>query len=174
MRSDGQRGAVLAAVVLSIMLGLAVVTAVLIYVGWSFVRQVRVVETSRHGTRIETPLGSLRVRKHDGDPRLLGIPVYPGAMRQDDHQGSASIQFETPSSEHSLALVVAEYTTPDTVEQVTEFYRRELPHWMVSRPKGHGMRFEFTEDGYKRIIAIRQREGRTSIGLASVGEPASN
>jgi hypothetical protein len=33
---------------------------------------------------------------------------------------------------------------------------------------------EYTEDGYKRIVAIHEQDGRTRIGLASVGEPASN
>ena len=35
-------------------------------------------------------------------------------------------------------------------------------------------RMEYTEDGYKRIVSIHEQDGRTRIGLASVGEPASN
>jgi hypothetical protein len=33
---------------------------------------------------------------------------------------------------------------------------------------------EYTEEGYKRIVSIREQDGQTRIGLASVGEPAAN
>jgi hypothetical protein len=33
---------------------------------------------------------------------------------------------------------------------------------------------EYTEDGFKRIIAIHDQDGETRIGLASMGEPAAN
>jgi hypothetical protein len=41
--------------------------------------------------------------------------------------------------------------------------------------KGHGeFHMELHEGGYKRIIAIDEKHGRTHIGVATVGEPASN
>jgi hypothetical protein len=57
---------------------------------------------------------------------------------------------------------------------VTEFYRHQLPHWIVSEKRHGGLQMEYSEDGYKRFVAIRERDGRTRIGLASMGEPASN
>jgi hypothetical protein len=36
------------------------------------------------------------------------------------------------------------------------------------------VRMELREGGYKRIVAIRERHDGTHIGVASIGEPASN
>jgi hypothetical protein len=70
--------------------------------------------------------------------------------------------------------MAAEYSTDDSVDKVKEFYHRELPHWIFSKSRRGHLQMEYTEDGYKRIIAIHEEDGRTRIGLASVGEPASN
>ena len=59
-------------------------------------------------------------------------------------------------------------------EKVTDYYRRELPHWIIGEKHDGGFRMEYSEDGYKRIVAITTNHGRTHIGLASVGEPAAN
>jgi YD repeat-containing protein len=60
------------------------------------------------------------------------------------------------------------------VEKVREFYHRELPHWIISTKRHGSVQMEYTEDGFKRIIAIHDQDGETRIGLASMGEPAAN
>jgi len=60
------------------------------------------------------------------------------------------------------------------VDQVADYYRKQLPNWVVVREKGGAARMELREGGYQRIVAIRAEHGGTHIGVASVGEPASN
>jgi hypothetical protein len=38
----------------------------------------------------------------------------------------------------------------------------------------HDLRLELKEHGYRKIIVISRKHGETHIGLASLGEPASN
>lgn len=63
----------------------------------------------------------------------------------------------------------ASYSTPDSVEDVKEYYRRTIPHCIVTR-KG----IEYSEDGYQRLILVHRHRGETHILVASHGEPAAN
>ena len=45
---------------------------------------------------------------------------------------------------------------------------------MITQRFNGSVHMEYTEDGYKRIIVINEKNGQTHIALASVGEPASN
>jgi hypothetical protein len=68
-----------------------------------------------------------------------------------------------------------EYITPDPVEKVRAWYHEHLPNWVVvSDRNGDNARFELNEGGYKRIVALRERSDGTHIGVATIGEPASN
>lgn len=55
-----------------------------------------------------------------------------------------------------------------------DYYRTQLPNWMIINERAGAVRLELREGGYKRIIGIRERHDGTHIGVASVGEPASN
>ena len=163
-----RRGGVLGAVLL-ILFGLAVVAVL----GVVFVaRSIRVREDPT-GVRLETPLGSLRVRERHIDPRAFGVPAYPGAVAG-NHDSAASVELEFGDNARGLAVVAGTYTTPDPSSKVIEYYRRELPHWIVREKRHGGVEFDLTEGGYKRVIAIQERHGLTRIALASIGEPAAN
>lgn len=124
--------------------------------------------------QVETPIGSMRVQQYQKlDPKAIGVPVYPGAVRTDKN-GAASVDFSFDSAHKEFTVLAAEYSTNDSVEKVREFYHRELPHWIISQRLRGGVKMEYTEDGYKRIISIREQDGETRIGLASIGEPAAN
>jgi hypothetical protein len=124
---------------------------------------------------VDTPIGSMRVQQHKKlDPKLIGVPVYPGAMREDEDGHAASIDFSFDSGHKEFTMLAAEYSTDDSLEKVKEYYHRELPHWMISQKRDGPFRMEYTEDGYKRIVVISEKQGKTWIGLASVGEPAAN
>jgi hypothetical protein len=55
-----------------------------------------------------------------------------------------------------------------------DYYRNQLPNWVVVKERHGAVRMELREGGYKRIIGIHERYDGTHIGVASIGEPASN
>lgn len=125
--------------------------------------------------QVDTPIGSLRVQEHKKlDPKLIGVPLYPNAIREDNDSHAASVDFSFDSGHKEFTILAAEYSTDDSIEKVEQFYHRELPHWMITHKYNGSVHMEYTEDGYKRIIAIGEKHGRTHITLASVGEPAAN
>jgi hypothetical protein len=177
-RNPSQQGGALAGVLAAFLI-LAALAVVGVFMAGMYVADnihVQKTKTAKGETvEVETPLGSMRVQEHKKlDPKLIGVPVYPGAIRQDDDNHAASVDFSFDSGHKEFTLVAAEYSTDDSIDKVKDFYHRELPHWMITQKHDGGLHMEYTEDGYKRIIAITEKHGKTHIGLASVGEPASN
>lgn len=108
------------------------------------------------------------------DPKRMGMPLYPGAVRRGDKHKLASVHLAFGDKHKDLAVVAAEYRTADSVDQVTEFYRHQLPHWMISHERDGATQLELNKGGYRKMVAIYEDDGETRIALASVGEPASN
>jgi hypothetical protein len=139
--------------------------------------RVRTVERADGGdVSIDIPGGHFRVRGRDNvDARALGVPVYPGAKRGKDGGGAT---FEWTSSdgkdEKDIAVAGGELFTPDPVSKVADWYRERLPGWLIVTERDGSVRMEFKESGQKRMVAIREKGDGTHIGVASVGEPASN
>jgi hypothetical protein len=176
-RNNSQRGGVLAGVLAAFLILAALALVGVFLAGIYFADNIHVekIRGEKGDTvRVDTPVGSLRVQERKKlDPKLIGVPVYPGAIREDENH-AASIDFSFDSTHKEFTVLAADYSTRDSVDQVKEFYHRALPHWMISQKRDSNVRMEYTEDGYKRIIAITERDGRTHIGLASLGEPAAN
>jgi hypothetical protein len=126
--------------------------------------------------RVETPFGDVNIDARDNlRPESAGIPVYPGAYREHGDDGGVVLDFDSKEGrEKRVSVVAAQYSTTDSASEVRDFYRAQLPNWMVTQRFGHGVKFELTEGGYRRIIAIEERRGRTHIGIVAVGEPAVN
>ena len=126
---------------------------------------------------IETPAGRINIRAHRNlDPATLGVPIYPDAKRSKDG-GGASFEWTSSDGTHDKAMAVAggEYVTSDSAEKVWAWYREHLPNWVVVTDRhDEKPHFEMNEGGYKRFIAIREKGDGTHIGVATVGEPASN
>jgi len=176
-RNGSQTGGVLAGVLAAILILAALAVVGIFVAGMYFADNIHVkktVGTKGDTVEVDTPIGSMRVQEHASlDPKVIGVPVYPGAVRE-DHNGAASFDFNFDSAHKEFSILAAEYTTGDSIDKVKEFYHRELPHWMISQRRHGGLKMEYTEDGYKRIVAITERDGRTHIALASIGEPAAN
>jgi len=177
MRRRSQSGGII-----GIFMGLVAVAMVgffcLVIFGLYVAHNVRV-EHTRNGSDetvlLDTPVGSMKVRPHQRlDPKAVGIPIYPGAVREDRDTNAASFEFDFDSRHKEFSVLGAEYTTSDSIDRVRNFYHQELPHWMISKSRHGRFQMEYTEDGYKRFVVLSERHGRTRIGLASVGEPASN
>ena len=168
MRRNPRRGGALAGLILTFL--------VVGFLGLYCVGHVLVTKSDWHGeTTVETPFGSFRVRDTDSfDPKNMGVPIYPGAVRDEDSRKLAHFRFDFGDVHKAFAVSAATYHTRDSVERVTDFYRGELPHWLISDNGRGGLQLSFTRHGYKRFVAICGDDGETRIALASVGEPASN
>ena len=176
-RNRSQRGGVLAGVLAAFLI-LAALAVAGVFMAGIYVADNIHVEKTRNAkgetVQVDTPIGSLRVQEDKKlDPKLIGVPVYPNAIRSDNNH-AASVDFSFDSGHKEFTVIAADYTTDDSIEKVKEFYHHELPHWMIAQGHNGGVHMEYTEDGYKRIIAITEKNGHTHIALASVGEPASN
>ncbi len=174
MHSHSRRGGVLAGILIG--LGILFVLAVVAAVGLGLFVAHNVKVTEKPGnTVVETPFGSLHVREGEAAGHAVaGLPVYPGATRAADDRKRASVELDFGNDSRQFHLSVATYTTPDAVEKVAAFYRERLPSWKYTRGRRGHVKIESSEGGSKRIVAISEENGVTKIGLASVGEPASN
>lgn len=176
MNRHSQHGGVIAAVLITVMVVAVFVVGALVFTGYHVARNVRVEKSEGEGgesVKIETPLGALRVRKTEGT-KGLNIPIYPGATESSVEGEGANVEVEFGQDHKQLNIVAAKYVTSDPAADVLEYYRKELPHWIFSRKRRGNFQMEYTEGGYKRIIAIHERHGKTEIGVAAVGEPPAN
>jgi hypothetical protein len=177
-RNSSERGGVLAGVLAAFLI-LSALAVVGVFLAGVYVADNIHVEKTHNSkgetVQVDTPIGSMRVQQHKKlDPKLIGVPVYPDAIPEDEDHHAASVDFSFDSGHKEFTVLAADYSTTDSVDQVKQFYHRELPHWMITEKRSGGVHMEYTEDGYKRIVVISEKHGRTWIGLASVGEPASN
>jgi hypothetical protein len=176
MPRNCRRGGALAGIMLTVLMLGALGIAALVATGLYIADHVSVTESDARGeTTVETPFGTVRVRDHGRlDPKHMGVPIYPGAVRKEDSRKLASFHFDFGDVHKAFAFSAAEYRTSDSVDRVTDFYRSQLPHWLISEKEDGGMQLSFTKHGYKRFVAIYEDGGETRIALASLGEPASN
>lgn len=176
MSHNHRHGGALAAIMLTVLIVGALFLAALVSTGLYMAHNIRVTDGSgRHEATIETPFGGIHLRETAAfDARRMGVPVYPGAVRQRDRHKLASVHLDFGDAHKDLSVVAAEYRTYDSVDKVAEFYRHQLPHWMFSHEEHGGMQLELNAGGYRKMIAIYDDDGETRIALASMGEPASN
>jgi len=176
-RRSPEAGGVIGILVGLLALGFVALIAVFVF-GIFVARNIHVERTQStrgESVRVVTPVGTVQVRAHERlDPKSVGIPVYPGAFREDHDGHAASFEFDSDSTHTGFTVLGAEYSTSDSIDKVRDFYSKELPHWIVSKRRHGRFRMEYTEGGYKRFVVIDEKHGRTHIALASVGEPAAN
>jgi hypothetical protein len=132
---------------------------------------------------IGTPDGRLDIRAREHmNPALAGIPVYPGAWREKD--GEANIEWNSRGgdSDNDLYVTAGVFLTRDSVSQVVDFYRRQLPGRTLVSWYDRFARLEYRDGGTRRVIVIHgpihggdgAGDGETRIGFASIGGRASN
>jgi len=176
MPRNPRRGGIIAGFMLMVLVVGILGIAALVSTGLYVADHVRVTEYGARGeTTVETPFGSVHVRDNARfDPKHMGVPIYPGAVRDEDSRKLASFRFDFGDVHKAFAVSAATYRTSDSIDRVTDFYRSELPHWLISQKENGGLQLSFTKHGYRRFVAICEDNGETRIALASVGEPASN
>jgi hypothetical protein len=175
-RFGSQRGGIIAGLLLSGLLVVCLIIAGSIFIA----RNIRVQATARNGgddVTIETPVGHLSVRAHEkAGATETDVPLYPGAWSARKSGGDAVVEWTSNDghNDRGFSVTASEMVTSDSVDKVVDYYRAQLPNWMVVKENGGAVRLELRDGGYKRFIAIHERHDGTHIGVASVGEPASN
>lgn len=176
LRRHPERGGILSALLITglVVMCLAVIAVVFV------ARNVHISTNPRADggdVSIDTPAGQLSVRAHDtGGWPSPDIPRYPGAYSTKGDGGGAVVQWNSSGGDRDRGFSVSatELITQDPARKVFEYYRNQLPSWIVAEDHDGEMRLELKRGGYKRIIGIHERNDGTHIGVASVGEPASN
>ena len=147
-------------------------------------RNVRVSESpTGKSVEIESPIGSLRVNKEPPETTLagLGIPVYPGATPSKE---AAQLSFDF--GEEGAKLTVVKLETPDSLDKVDAFYRRELGNRFKREAgkmigdvhdRGHfvvkskeGIVYSEEKDAKNTFVALGREGGGTKIAVVKVVE----
>ena len=79
--------------------------------------------------KIRTPFGGVSVNKDATSPAELGLPAYPGAAVNSNKDGGKSAKVDLGFGSWKLRVKVANYTTPDSREQVLAYYRKALSEY---------------------------------------------
>lgn len=126
---------------------------------------------------IQTPAGDFSIQAREPGSRILvDVPIYPGARRRGNSGGGAVFRWTSNQGGHDAGVTVAgqEMITNDSLDQVVDFYKSQLKTWVVASEGNGAVRLESSKGGLKRLVAISSKSDGTHIGVASIGEPASN
>ena len=88
----------------------------------------------------------------------------------------ATFEWTSPDGKQDKGMAVggASLITEDPQSKVLAWYREQLPNWIVITDRDGSTRFELNKGGFKRMVIIHEKSDGTHIGVASVGDPASN
>ncbi len=179
-----QRGGALK-VILLILAGLIVLAMVgAVYAFW-MVRDFVQVDISQ-GLEVKTPVGGLKVEKVEDVPRLLSLPLYPGATLVD---GGVRVRMDVEDENESKGfdLTAAKYATNDSFERVDDWYRSQLgpefvreqgrlvthdpgesgDKWRAPKLEGGGtdVLYKYERGDYLRGVALQRHARRVEISL---------
>ena len=178
--SDASTGR-LVAIVVGVVVGVVLLTiGGLLVAGYYFASKVHVSETrdelGREKTiRVETPFGRLRVEKQqEVDPKLLGIPIYPGATVMKGESSGARVDLDLDFAEKYVRVVAVKMETDDPFDNVVSFYRTEVADFVFSQKESGNVEFRWEHGELKKLVVITERRGKTRISLAKIGEPEAN
>jgi hypothetical protein len=81
--------------------------------------------------QVDTPFGGVHVNTDQTTASDLGLPLYPGAeaVKGDDNHKSADVHLGF--GEWQLRVRAVSYTTADSEDKVTEFYKKALGRYGV-------------------------------------------
>jgi hypothetical protein len=76
--------------------------------------------------QVDTPFGGIHVNTDQTTAADLGLPVYPGAQIVRDKDNDKSADVHMGFGEWELRVKVVNYTTVDSEDKVTAFYKKAL------------------------------------------------
>lgn len=172
---NSERGGILGALLIT---G-AVIVCLLIVGGIIVARSIHITTTARNGgddVSIDLPGGHLDIRGHEKPGTAVkDIPMYPGAHASERKGGDAVIRWSSDKgTDNGFSVSASESVTSDPFDKVVDYYHTQLPSWIFTNSRHGNVEFELHQGGYKRVIGIHEESDGTHIGVASVGEPASN
>jgi hypothetical protein len=151
-----------------ILIPLAVFLTMFCFMGLTVWRMARRTRLSRTQTatgeiiHIESSIGTVDVHPEAKlDSRLAQIPQYPGAMS--NHPLSPEVVTEVHLGAKSFQDISATYWTPDSAEQVFQFYRQALPDWPRNLVESRGRELILHEPDHVRLIRVTTQNDRTII-----------
>jgi hypothetical protein len=79
--------------------------------------------------QVDTPFGGVHVNTNQTTAADLGLPVYPGAQTVSDDDKHKSADVHLGFGEWELRVKVVSYSTPDSQDKVTAFYKNALSRY---------------------------------------------
>ncbi len=163
----------LAAIALLILALVVLVAGLTLWIGVRVLSRVVRVHVQEGGAgkkeiSIKTPVGSLEVAK-DVNEAGLGLPLYPGARRLNDHE-SATVNMNLPD-EQKLRVLAAKFETSDPVEKVRSFYQQRIGNEVTKfteRDSDGKTVFEIKRKDQEKVVALKTTSGGTRIELVRV------
>jgi hypothetical protein len=76
--------------------------------------------------QVDTPFGGIHVNTNQITAADLGLPAYPGAQVVEDNDKDKSADVHMGFGEWELRVRAVNYSTADSREQVTAFYKKAL------------------------------------------------
>jgi hypothetical protein len=80
----------------------------------------------KDNVKIATPFGGLAVNQDKASAADLGLPVYPGAVQNQDKDGDKSARIDMDFGSMRMRVKVVHYTSEDSRDQILVFYRNAL------------------------------------------------
>jgi len=132
---------------------------------WWAAKRTRISQTETRAGKalhVDSPLGTLDVRPEAKlDARLARIPLYPGAMPENP-AGAESVS-ELHIGGRTLQEISANYWTPDSTQQVWDFYRQQLPDWPRNLDEARGKELILQQTDCVLLIRVTKQQDRTLI-----------
>ncbi len=76
--------------------------------------------------QVDTPFGGIHVNTGQTTAADVGLPAYPGAQKVTDDDNHKSVDVRIGFGEWEMHVQVASYSTADSQDKVSEFYRKAL------------------------------------------------
>lgn len=147
-----------------VILGVLAVSTVA-FIGWRVARNLHVKQNGDH-VKVETPFGSVESSKDPADvARDLGVDVYPGAQPQKN--GAATATFG------GVNTASANFSSGDSVEQVSSFYKAKFPNAMVTTSDQNRCTIIQQDQKNMTTINIQAEDGQTKIQITHVSHPGT-
>jgi hypothetical protein len=119
---------------------------------------------------IKTPWGFFEAQK-TFDPTRLGLSLYPGAKYVKDND-SGTVTLNLSFSGHPpIRIVAVKFRTPDTMEKVREFYRKNLEAGIAKYTEKTfegSAAFEMRRKSLIQAVELKSADGATEIHLTRV------
>ena len=102
---------------------------VVAWLGGCRVRTEKGADGEDKSVQIDTPFGGVHVNTNQTTAADLGLPLYPGAevVKDDDKHQSADVHMGF--GEWQLRVRAVSYTSPDTEDKVSSFYKKALDRY---------------------------------------------